>query len=386
VSRASVPRDPYEVLGVAHDASEQDVKKSFRRLARELHPDVNAHDPDAEEKFKEAAEAYEILSDPERRATYDRYGHEGLRSGGYAPNFDGFGSIGDLFDAFFGASSPFGGRAAGPGGRASGGDVAVAVEVDLLQAAQGVKAEVAFDAIERCERCHGNGAEPGTPIETCQRCGGAGQLQGVTRTPFGQMVRTMVCDVCHGDGRVARQPCRECRGRGRRAARRTLTVDVPAGIAEGQRIRIGGQGHAGGSGPHPPAPAGDLYVLVKVRPDERFVRERDDLITALDVAAPLAAVGATLEVPTLEGAASIEIPPGTQPGEVLTLRGQGMPGLRRGRRGDLRVVVNVVVPRRLSAEQRELLERLNETLTEENLRTEESVFAKLRRALRSQAA
>jgi molecular chaperone DnaJ len=381
-----VPRDPYEVLGVARDASEQDVKKSFRRLARELHPDVNAHDPKAEEKFKEAAEAYEILSDPERRATYDRYGHEGLRSGGYAPNFDGFGSIGDLFDAFFGASSPFAGRSAGPGGRASGEDVAVAVEIDLLQAAQGTRAEVAFDAIERCERCHGNGAEPGTPIETCERCGGAGQLQGMTRTPFGQMVRTMVCDVCHGDGRVARQPCRECRGRGRRAARRTLTVDVPAGIAEGQRIRIGGQGHAGGSGPYPPAPPGDLYVLVKVRPDERFVRERDDLITALDVAAPLAAVGATLEVPTLEGSVSIEIPPGTQPGEVLTLRGQGMPGLRRGRRGDLRVVVNVVVPRRLSAEQRELLERLNETLTEENLRTEESVFAKLRRALRSQAA
>jgi molecular chaperone DnaJ len=379
VSRASTPRDPYEVLGVARDASEQDVKKSFRRLARELHPDVNAHDPDAEEKFKEAAEAYEILSDPERRATYDRYGHEGLRSGGYAPNFDAFGSIGDLFDAFFGSSSPFGGRSAGPAG---GGDIAVAIEVDLLQAAQGTKMEVAFEAIERCERCHGNGAEPGTPIETCQRCGGAGQLQGVTRTPFGQMVRTMACDVCHGDGRVARQPCRECRGRGRRTARRTLTVDVPAGIAEGQRIRLGGQGHTGEAG----APAGDLYVLVRVRPDERFVREGDDLITALDVAAPLAAIGATLEVPTLEGTASIEIPSGTQPGEVLTVRGQGMPGLRRGRRGDLRVVVNVIVPRRLSAEQRELLERLNETLTEENLHTEESVFAKLRRALRSQAA
>jgi molecular chaperone DnaJ len=379
VSRASTPRDPYEVLGVSREASEQDVKKSFRRLARELHPDVNAHDPEAEEKFKEAAEAYEILSDPERRATYDRYGHEGLRSGGYAPNFDSFGSIGDLFDAFFGSSSPFGGRSAGP---AAGGDIAVAIEVDLLQAAQGCKTEVAFEAIERCERCHGNGAEPGTPIETCQRCGGAGQLQGVTRTPFGQMVRTMVCDVCHGDGRVARQPCRECRGRGRRAARRTLTVDVPAGIAEGQRIRLGGKGHTGEAG----APAGDLYVLVRVRPDERFVREGDDLITALDVAAPLAAIGATLEVPTLGETAPIEIPPGTQPGEVLTLRGQGMPGLRRGRRGDLRVVVNVVVPRRLSAEQRELLERLNETMTEENLRTEESVFAKLRRALRSQAA
>jgi molecular chaperone DnaJ len=379
VSRASTPRDPYEVLGIARDADGQEVKKAFRRLARELHPDVNAHDPQAEEKFKEAAEAYEIVSDPERRATYDRYGHEGLRSGGYAPNFDGFGSIGDLFDAFFGGSSPFGGRSAGP---TAGGDVAVAVQIDLAQAARGETVEVSFEAIERCEHCHGNGAEPGTPIETCERCGGAGQLQAVTRTPFGQMVRTVACDVCHGDGRVARQPCRECRGRGRRAVKRTLTVEVPAGIAEGQRIRIGGEGHAGEAG----APAGDLYVLVKVRPDERFVREGDDLITALDVSAPLAAVGASLQVPTLDGPAPIEIPPGTQPGEVLTVRGQGMPGLRRHRRGDLRVVVNVIVPRRLSAEQRELFEQLHDTLTEENLRTDESMFAKLRRALRSQAA
>ncbi len=295
MSRASTPRDPYEVLGVARDASEQEVKKSFRRLARELHPDVNAHDPEAEEKFKEAAEAYEILSDPERRATYDRYGHEGLRSGGYAPNFDAFGSIGDLFDAFFGGASPFGGgRSAGP---APGGDIAVAAEIDLLQAAQGASVEVAFEAIERCEHCRGNGAEPGTPIETCSRCGGAGQLQAVTRTPFGQMVRTVACDVCHGDGRVPREPCHECRGRGRRAAKRTMTIEVPAGIADGQRIRLAGKGHAGEAG----APPGDLYVLVRVRPDERFVREGDDLITALDVSAPLAAVGATLQVPDARG-------------------------------------------------------------------------------------
>jgi molecular chaperone DnaJ len=381
-SRASsTPRDPYEVLGVARDAGEQEIKKAFRRLARELHPDVNAHDPEAEEKFKEAAEAYEILSDAERRALYDRYGHEGLRSGGYAPNFDAFGSIGDLFEAFFGgAGGAFGGRGAGP---AAGGDVAVAAEIDLLQAAQGVTQEVAFEAVERCEHCRGNGAEPGTPIETCERCGGAGQLQAVTRTPFGQMVRTVACDVCHGDGRVAREPCRECRGRGRRAAKRTLTVEVPAGIADGQRIRVDGEGHAGEAG----APPGDLYVLVRVRADERFVREGDDLITALDVSAPLAAVGATLQVPTLEGSAPLEVPPGTQPGEVLTLHGEGMPALRRNhRRGDLRVVVNVIVPRRLSAEQRELFERLHDTLTEENLRSDESVFAKLRRALRSQAA
>jgi molecular chaperone DnaJ len=372
-----MPRDPYEVLGVGPEADEQQIKKAFRQLARELHPDVNAHDPDAEAKFKEAAEAYEILSDEQRRATYDRYGHEGLRSGGYAPNFDAFGSIGDLFNAFFGGA---GGRQ----GPAQGGDVAVAIEIELIDAAHGVQSTVRFEVIDRCEHCHGNGAEPGTPIHTCERCGGAGQLQAVTRTPFGQMMRTMLCDACEGQGKVPEKPCRSCRGRGRRAVTRELQVDVPAGISDGQRIRVSGRGHAGEAG----APAGDLHVIVRVRPDERFVREGDDLITALDVAAPLATLGGTLEVPGLEAAIELELPPGTQPGEVLTIRGEGMPGLRRGRHGDLRVVVNVVVPRRLSDEQVALTERLNESLTEENLRSRESesVFAKLRRALGSQAA
>src|SRR5271154_3789457 len=315
MSTTSTPRDPYDVLGVKRDASEQQIKKAFRQLARELHPDVNAHDPDAEEKFKEAAEANEILSDPERRATYDRYGHEGLRSGGYAPNFDGFGSIGDLFDAFFGGGAP------GRSGPAPGGDVAVAVEMELIEAAHGATMEVVFEAVERCEHCHGNGAEPGTPIETCERCGGAGQLQAATRTPFGQMVRTMVCDVCHGDGRVPKEPCHECRGRGRRASGRTLEVEVPAGIADGQRIRLAGRGHSGEMG----APAGDLYVLVRVKQDERFAREGDHLITTLDVAAPVAALGGTLEVSALEGTVSVELPAGTQPGDALTLRGEGMP-------------------------------------------------------------
>jgi molecular chaperone DnaJ len=390
MSRTSSPRDPYEVLGVQRDASEQQIKKAFRALAMELHPDVNAHDPEAEEKFKEAAEANEILSDPQRRATYDRYGHEGLRSGGYAPNFDAFGSVGDLFNAFFGGGGggAFGGRSggAGQGGPIPGGDLAVAVEIDLVEAANGAKVQVQYEAVERCEHCHGNGAEPGTPIETCERCGGHGQLQAVTRTPFGQMARTVLCDVCNGDGRVPKQPCRECRGRGRKAARRELDVDVPAGIADGQRIRLSERGHAGGWGSHPPAPAGDLYVLVRVREDERFVREGDHLIASLDVAAPLAALGATLQTPTLEGMASIEVPPGTQPGEVLTLRGEGMPSLQRDRRGNLRVVVNVVIPRRLSERQRELLEQLNGTLTEENLRSDESMFTKLRRTLRGDAA
>jgi molecular chaperone DnaJ len=375
---ATVPRDPYDVLGVPRDAGEQDIKKAFRRLARELHPDVNAHDPEAESKFKEAAEAYEILSDPQRRSTYDRYGHDGLRSGGYASNFDGFGSIGDLFNAFFGADSPFGGGA----GASVGGDIAVAVEITLADAATGTKVGVEFDAVDRCEHCHGNGAEPGTPIERCSRCDGAGQVQSVTRTPFGQMVRTSVCDACHGDGRLPTKPCRDCRGRGRKAIKRNELVTIPPGIADGQRIRVSGNGHAGEHG----APPGDLYVLVRVKPDERFMREADDLITVLDVAAPLASLGATLEVPTLEEPVPVEVPAGSQPGDILTLRGKGMPSLRQGRRGDLRIVVNVIIPRRLSEEQREAFQQLNDTLTEDNLRSEESMLSKLRRMLRHQAA
>jgi molecular chaperone DnaJ len=374
---ATTPRDPYEVLGVGRDAGEQDVKKAFRRLARELHPDVNAHDPQAEEKFKQAAEAYEILSDPERRATYDRFGHDGLRSGGFAPNFDAFGSIGDLFNAFFGGSGPF--AAPTHPGEALGGDIAVAAEITLREAFDGHTLNVRFEAIDRCEHCHGNGAEPGTPIERCARCGGAGQLQSAVRTPFGQMLRTVVCDACHGDGRVPRTPCGECRGRGRVTVTRNEQVAVPAGIADGQRVRVSGRGHAGERGAAP----GDLYVLLRVAPDERFVREGDDLITALDVSAPLAALGTTARVPTIEGAThELEVAAGTQPGEILTLRGQGMPALRGRRRGDLRVVVNVVVPRALDAEQRELLTSFNDTLGEQNLRQHESMLDKLRRALR----
>ncbi|MCW2968689.1 MAG: hypothetical protein JWM71_2461 [Solirubrobacteraceae bacterium] len=376
---STTPRDPYEVLGVARDADESAIKKAFRRLARELHPDVNPDDPHAEEKFKECAEAYEILSDAERRATYDRYGHEGLRSGGWSPSAEGFGSLSDLFDAFFGGGGGggiFGGG--GRGGPRQGGDIAVAVDIDLAQAATGASVEVAFEAVDVCEHCRGNGAEPGTPITTCERCGGQGMLQAVSRTPFGQVVRHVACDQCGGEGKIPETPCAECEGQGRRIADRTLSVDVPAGIAEGQRIRIAGKGHAGDPG----APAGDLYVLVRVRPDERFVRDGEDLITALDVAAPLAALGTTLDVPTLAGPQPVEVPAGTQPGEVITLRGHGMPVLRRpGRAGDLKVVVNVVIPRRLSKEQREIVQRLADSITEDNLRQDEGLAAKLRRLL-----
>jgi len=307
-------RDYYEVLGIDRGADDAAVKKAFRRLARELHPDVNAHDPEAEEKFKEVAEAYEVLNDPERRQVYDAYGHEGLKSGGYAPNFGDFGSISDLFSAFFGAGgfdAAFGG-ARMRGGAVQGGDVAVAVAIDLVDAAHGHQAEVTYDARTRCSTCNGNGAKPGTPIETCSRCQGAGQLQAVSRTPFGQMVRTVVCDVCGGDGRTARDPCETCRGEGMVVEQRRVQVDIPAGIADGQRIRISGRGHAGERG----GPNGDLYVVVRIREDERFLRDGSDLVTVVDVPAPLAALGTTVDVPTLDGPIPVEVKAGTQPGEI----------------------------------------------------------------------
>jgi molecular chaperone DnaJ len=372
-----VKRDAYEILGVGRDASEREIKKAFRMKARELHPDVNHDDPEAEEKFKELAEAQEILVDNEKRAVYDRYGWEGLDSRGYAPNFQGFGSFADIFDAFFGGSDPFG-FGGGRGGpmAVQGGDVAVEVEVSLFEASIGAPRPVEYEVVERCARCAGRGAEPGTPIDTCRRCAGVGQLQAVSRTAFGQLVRTTVCDACGGSGEIVREPCQDCAGRGRRATRRSITVDVPAGIADDQRIRLAGRGHAGENG----GPPGDLYVRVTVTEDENFVREGNDLVTAVNLSVSQAALGTTVSVPTLTGDEEIEVPPGTQPGTIVTLKARGMPALGRTRRGDQRVVLNVIVPRNLTDEQQEILGKLEGTLTEDNLHEHESVLKRLRRA------
>src|ERR671916_1757211 len=372
-------RDPYQVIGVSPDASDAEIKKAFRRLARELHPDVNRHDPEAEEKFKEAAEAYEILSDPERRATYDRYGFEGLDSRGFASAAHGFGSFADIFDAFFGGD-PFGAFGGRSGGRVQGGDVAVEVEISLADAARGATVQVAYDMVDTCRRCGGSRAEPGTEVRACDRCGGAGRVRAVSRTAFGQLVREQVCDACAGEGRVPTEPCGECGGRGVKAIRKTLDVDVPAGIADEQRIRLSGRGHAGERA----GPPGDLYVIVRVTEDERFVRDGSDLVSVVDVPAPAAALGATVTVPTLDGDEGIEVPAGTQPGTVVTLRERGMPTIGRGRRGDQQVVLNVVIPRNLNERQRSLLAELRDSLTADNLeeRADESLLSKVKRALR----
>ena len=347
-----MPRDYYEVLGVARSASEGEIKKAFRRLARELHPDVNDHDPAAEEKFKEAAEAYEVLTDAERRATYDRFGHEGLRSGGYQPRAADFSSFSQIFETIFGGD-PF---SRGP---AAGADIGAVAEIELEEVLAPSKREVRFEAVGVCEHCRGNGAEPGTPITTCPRCDGAGELRHVSRGVFGQVVRAMPCERCGGDGRVPETPCAVCDGAGRIASERTWEVDIPAGIEDGQRIRIAGAGHAGDPG----ARAGDLYVEVRIAMDERFARQGTELVTRVEVPVTTAMVGGEVTVPTLDGEMSVEVPAGSQHGDVSVLRGEGLPPLHGGRRGDQHVVFELVVPSGLSEEEAELARRLDERLT-----------------------
>lgn len=361
-------RDYYEVLGVDRRATDAEVKTAFRRLARELHPDVNKHDPETEEKFKEAAEAYEVLSDAERRRTYDTFGHEGLRTGGWAPRAEAFGSFEDVLSAFFGRGDPLFSELFGfaPRGPAGGADVAARVEIGLEEVLTGASREVSFEAVSVCERCRGNGAEPGTPIRTCEACGGSGELRQVTRTAFGQVMRTGPCANCGGQGRVPETPCGECEGEGRVVRTRTWEVEVPPGIESGQRIRIAGAGHVGETGGR----SGDLYVEVIVTEDERFERHGQDLVTVAELPATRAMLGGTVTVPTLDGEREVEIPAGAQPGERVLLRGLGLPSLRGAARGDQHVLLDVYVPADLSKEQRELAARLDESLGGANRRAD----------------
>jgi molecular chaperone DnaJ len=345
---ATTRRDYYDVLGVGRQADNAVIKKAFRRLARELHPDVSDA-PDADERFKEVVEAYEVLSSSERRELYDRYGFEGLQSGGFVPTAFDLGNLSDLFSAFFGDDL----FAAGGRGR-RGADVGAEVSITLAEAAQGVTRDLAFQVATTCDTCRGSGLEPGTSPVSCPTCGGAGRLQHVSRTAFGEFVRTQTCGACGGIGSVIETPCPTCDGAGRTVAERTIDVTIPAGIHDGQRIRISGEGHAGAPG----GVAGDAYVLVRVRPDARFVREGNDIFSAVDVTLTQAALGASVTVTTLDGERELELEPGTQPGEVRVLRGQGMPVLSGSGRGDHRVLVNVRIPRRLTPEQRQLLEDL----------------------------
>jgi molecular chaperone DnaJ len=370
---ATTDRDLYGVLGVPRDADDATIKKAFRRLARELHPDVSTA-PDAEARFREAAEAYEVLTNSETRALYDRYGHAGLRSGGFTPTGFDIGGLGDLFATFFG-DDMFGGQT-----RRSrrGADVASEIEISLLEAARGVTVAVPFGVTVPCATCGGDGVEPGTSPVSCTRCGGSGRLQHVSRSVFGEFVRTQACPQCGGLGRIVEHPCKACSGAGRLAERRTIDVKVPAGIHDGQRIRVSGEGHAGELGGR----AGDVYVQVRVLSDSRFVREGNDIFSQVDLTIVQAALGVEIQVETLEGNVDLTLEPGVQPGDVRVLRGRGMPVLQGFGRGDHRVLVNVTVPRRLSDEQRRLLAEFDAASDEHTYRHDEGFFEKLKSAFR----
>jgi molecular chaperone DnaJ len=373
---ATTDRDYYEVLSVARDADETTIKKSFRRLARELHPDVSDH-PEAELRFREITEAYEVLSSTERRALYDRYGHAGLRSGGFAPTQFDMGNLGDIFASFFGEG--IFGSAMGGNTQQRGADLGAEIEIELAEAARGATVSVPFDVAVTCKACGGDGVEPGTEPLTCPRCEGTGRLHHVSRSVFGDFVRAQACPECRGRGVIVEHPCADCEGAGRTVESRALSVDIPAGIHDGQRIRVSGEGHAGALGGR----AGDVYVLVHVKPDPRFVREGNDIYSQVDLTIVQAALGATMTVETIDGTVELELPAGVQPGEVRVLKSKGMPVLQGFGRGDHRVLVNVSVPRHVTDEQRRLLEDFEAASDEHTYRAnDESFFDKLKSAFR----
>lgn len=370
-----MPRDYYEILGVPRSASATEIKKSFRSLARQLHPDVNRKDPDAEARFKEAAEAYEVLGNPETRATYDRYGHEGLKRGGFH-DFSQF-SFEDIIRSFFG-DSLFGEDFFGSawGGRPGGADVRAVVEITLEEAATGTVSGVAFESLGDCSKCEGTGAARGTARQTCSECGGSGKVQSVTSTAFGQFIRTGQCKICGGEGSIVPTPCDACGGSGLVMATRKLDVEIPPGIANGQTMRLMGQGGLSGRGGEP----GDLYVEVAVKPHEKFARSGDDIIYHLSLTMVDAALGKMVTIPALGGEEELEIKPGTQPGEVKVLKGKGMPHLQGKGRGDLKIVLDVMLPVNLNEEQTELLRQFDETASAKNYTPDKGLFSKIKSA------
>jgi molecular chaperone DnaJ len=371
---ATTERDYYEILGVARGATDAEIKRSFRRLARELHPDVSDVE-DAEARFKEVAEAYEVLSNPETRELYDRYGVAGLQRGGGGPAAADFGNIADVFSAFFGEGM-FGQRTSGRPQR--GADVTATVEISLGDVLTGTTITVPLRVAVECDTCGGNGAAPGTSATTCRTCGGAGQVQRVTQSVFGQVLRAGTCPDCEGAGRIIEHPCESCDGAGRTVETREIEVEVPAGIHDGQRIRLRGEGHAGALG----GPRGDAFVLVRVRSSDRLVRDGDDLVAAVDITMTQAALGGTVSISLPDGDVEVEIPAGTQPGDVRVVRGHGLPSLGGGRRGDLRARVAVRVPRALTPEQRVLLEQLGATLGDDAYKDDDGFFDRLKSAFR----
>jgi molecular chaperone DnaJ len=348
-------RDYYEVLGVARDAGEQDIKSAYRKLALKNHPDRNPGDPEAEERFKEAAEAYSILGDSEKRARYDRFGHaavSGAAAGaGAGFNADIFSDFSDILGDFFGFGG--GGRRAGP---VRGADLRFDLEISFEESYTGTETTIQIPREEPCESCHGSGAAPGTSRETCPQCGGRGQL----RYQQGFLVVARTCGQCQGTGQITPKPCPACRGIGRTVKDRRVTVKIPAGIADGQRLRLHGEGEHGSVG----APTGDLYVVIHVRPHAFLHREGDDLHAEVGVTFPMMALGGSFTFESLAGPVEVQVPAGSANGSVLSFRGKGMPGVTGHGRGSLHLRLAVDVPRKLTKEQKKLLEQLNHSMSQ----------------------
>ncbi len=352
---ATQQSDYYETLGVGRSASADEIKRAFRRLAMQYHPDRNK-EPGAEQRFKAVNEAYEVLSDPDKRAAYDRFGHAGVQGMGERgfEGFGNFGGFGDIFDAFFGGAATRGGRRAAQRGRDLHEEMTIAFE----QAATGVEREVEIARLENCTICGGRGSEPGSQPERCPACNGSGEIRRVQQSIFGQFVNVATCERCHGEGRVITRPCTACRGTGRERKQRKLLVRIPPGVENGSQMRLSGEGEAGLNGGGP----GNLYITIHVQAHPYFQRDGDDLIYDLPLNVAQAALGDEVEVPCLDGSTTIKIPSGTQSGRVFQLKDKGMPHLRGGGRGDELVRVRVIIPSTLTKDQRRLFEQLGASL------------------------
>lgn len=375
-------RDLYEVLGVSRQASAEEIKKAYRQLARKYHPDVNREDPNASEKFKEVSEAYEILSDPQKRAAYDRFGHAAFDptsgAGGFGGGFGGFdfedlgGGFGDLFDMIFGTGA---GRSRQRTGPQRGADREIRMEITFEDALFGVEKDIQVSRVEKCEHCQGTGAQPGSSVTTCPTCKGSGQVRSAQSTPFGRFETVRTCSRCNGEGKVIEKPCSKCRGTGQVKKARTINVRIPAGVDTGSRIRLQGEGEQGLRG----GPPGDLYITLIVREHPRFKRDGTTLITQLTIDFVQAALGDTIEIELPGGARhELHIPEGTQPGDVLTVRGKGVTSLHSQRQGDLKVVIQVSIPKKLNKRQKELLSSFHE---EDEKSGKKGIFEKFKDAM-----
>ena len=371
-------RDYYEVLGVSKGASEEEIKKAYKKLARKYHPDMNPGDKEAEEKFKEVNEANEVLSDPEKKARYDQFGFAGVDpnygagagGGAYGAGGFDFGDLGDIFGSFFGGG--FGGGRRNPNAPQRGESIRASLSVEFTEAAFGCEKSITIDRFEQCPTCKGKGCAPGTTPEVCTECHGTGTVTQAQRTPFGMMQSQTVCPKCRGKGQIIHQPCPDCRGAGVVRKRRTIQVNIPAGIDNGQTISLRGQGHSGKNG----GPAGDLLITVMVRPHEIFRRDGTAVFCEAPITFTQAVLGGTLEIPTIDGKVKYDIPEGTQTGTVFRLRGKGIPVLNGRGRGDQYVTVNIETPRNLNREQKEALKKFSESLGEGNYEKHKNFFGK----------